>query len=196
VTSILFIRHGITEWNIKNLVQGSTDIPLGEEGRAEVGAWRLPAEYSARNWISSPLKRAQETARLLSGIEPETDARLSEMSWGAWEGRTLTDLRAELGDLMVAWEAKGLEFRGPGGESPRDVQARITPLFQELAASGRHMCAVSHKGVMRAVYALATGWDMADKPAEKMRDGCAHLFELDESGTPSVARLNIPLGPE
>ncbi|NQV55360.1 MAG: histidine phosphatase family protein [Rhodospirillales bacterium] len=192
-TSILFIRHGVTEWNVKNLVQGSTDIPLGEEGRAEVRAWQLPPEFNDFVWMSSPLKRAIETATILSGGAPETDPRLSEMCWGTWEGRTLKDLRVELGDLMVAWEAKGLDFHGPDGESPRDVQSRIKPLFQEFAKNKRDICAVSHKGVMRAVYALAIGWDMADKPPVKMLDGCAHLFELDETGAPSVAQLNIPL---
>ncbi|MAF47022.1 MAG: histidine phosphatase family protein [Rhodospirillales bacterium] len=196
MSSIAFIRHGITDWNIQGLVQGSTDIPLGEEGRAEIAAWRVPPEFGGFDWLSSPLRRAQETAATLSGMTPPTDARLAEMAWGSWEGRTLEDLRAELGDLMVAWEAKGLDFQGPGGESPRHVQARLGPLFKEIAATGRDVIAVTHKGVMRAAYAMAIGWDMADKPPDKMHEGCMHLFNLGGDGAPSVARLNIPLVPE
>ena len=196
MSSIGFIRHGITDWNIKGLVQGSTDVPLGEEGRAEIAAWRVPPEFAGFEWLSSPLQRAQETACTVSGMTPPTDTRLAEMAWGTWEGWTLEALRAELGDLMVAWEAKGLDFHGPGGESPREVQTRIGPLFGEIAAAGRDVLAVTHKGVMRAVHAMATGWDMTDKEPEKMRQGCMHLFDLDASGAPSVARLNIPLVPE
>jgi broad specificity phosphatase PhoE len=196
VSSIGFIRHGITDWNIQGLVQGSTDIPLGEEGRAEIAAWCVPSEFAGFEWLSSPLQRARETAAKVSGKTPPTDARLAEMAWGSWEGWTLDALRAELGDLMVAWEAKGLDFHGPGGESPRDVQVRIGPLFEEIAAAGRDVIAVSHKGVMRAVHAMATGWDMTDKAPDKLLEGCLHLFELDGAGAPSVARLNIPLVPE
>jgi len=196
VSSIGFLRHGVTDWNIKGLVQGSTDVPLGENGRAEVAAWRVPEEFSDYEWMSSPLSRAMETAEVVSGIKPPTDARLAEMSWGIWEGWTLDKLRGELGDLMVAWEAKGLDFHGPGGESPRDVQVRIAPLLEEIAAGGREVLAVSHKGVMRAVHAMATNWDMTDKAPEKLREGCMHLFHLGEGGRPSVARLNVALVPE
>lgn len=196
MSSIGFIRHGITDWNIQGLVQGSTDIPLGEQGRAEIAAWRVPPEFAGFDWLSSPLQRAQETARTVSGLTPPTDARLAEMAWGAWEGWTLDALRAELGDLLVAWEAKGLDFHSPGGESPRDVQVRIAPLFKEIAGAGRDVLAVTHKGVMRAVQAMATGWDMTDKAPEKLREGCMHLFDLGAGGVPSVARLNIPLVPE
>jgi len=196
VSSIGFIRHGITDWNIQGLVQGSTDVPLGDEGRAEIAAWRVPPEFAGFEWLSSPLQRAEETARIVSGLTPPTDARLAEMAWGTWEGWTLVALRAELGDLMVAWEAKGLDFHGPGGESPRDVQARIAPLFEEISGAGRNVLAVSHKGVMRAVQAMATGWDMTDKAPENLREGCMHHFELGAGGVPTVARLNIPLVPE
>ena len=99
-----------------------------------------------------------------------------ETDWGVWEGRTLTDLRAELGDLMAAWEARGLDFRAPEGESPRDVQDRLRPWLTETATRSHPTGAVAHKGVIRAIYALATGWDMTDKPAHELLDGCAHRF--------------------
>ncbi len=113
------------------------------------------------------------------------------MDWGEWEGRSLSDLRAELGAAMAENEARGLDFRPTGGESPRDVQKRLKPLLAGLTAP---TIAVTHKGVLRALYALATGWTMQEKPPEKLRNGCAHLFEVSAEGRPSVAELNIPLG--
>ena len=193
MTLVAFIRHGDTEWNRRGLIQGSTDIGLDAEGRAMVGTWRVPPEFDGFDWLSSPLQRALETARILSGREPATDARLSEMCWGGWEGRTIPDLRAELGNLMRAWEARGLDFCGPGGESPRDVQRRLQGLFADLARAGTPVAAVTHRGVIRAAYALATGWDMASRPAERLRDDCAHVFALDADAQPSVHALNIPL---
>jgi probable phosphoglycerate mutase len=194
VTRIAFIRHGETDWNITGKVQGHTDVPLGATGIAEVEGWALPEEFADFAWIASPLRRAAETARLLIGDTP-TDPRLQEMDWGAWEGRTIPDLRAELGPLMAAWEAEGLDFKAPRGESPRDVQARMAPFLVEIAGARRDTVAVTHRGVIRAIYAMAVGWDMKVKPADKILDGCVHLFALELDGTPRVERLNIPLTP-
>ena len=155
-----------------------------------MAGWSLPDEFLAYNWIASPLQRALRTAELLRGQAVATDDRLREMAWGEWEGKILAELRAELGDLMVAWEAKGLDFRGPGGESPREVQERVRPLLSELAAGGTDTVAVCHKGVIRALYAIAVNWDMKDKPPHRLLDGCAQIFELDGSGLPHVSDLN------
>ena len=78
-----------------------------------------------------------ETAVLL-GLNPQPEPRLIEMAWGAWEGRRLSELRAELGDLMRENEERGLDFRPPDGESPRDVQNRVRPLLAEIAASDEY----------------------------------------------------------
>jgi len=189
---LILVRHGPTAWNRDGLVQGRTDVPLSDEGRAEVSRWRLREAWGGHAWWSSPLSRARETADIL-GLSPVVDPRLAEMDWGPWEGRRLDDLRAELGDLMRAWEAKGLDFRAPGGESPRDVQARLKPLFAEIAAAGRPAGAVCHRGVIRAAYAWAVGWDMTGKPPHKLKDGCAHRFALGPDGRPEVVELNVAL---
>ena len=94
---------------------------------------------------------------------------------------------------MAEAEARGLDFRPPGGESPREVQRRLLPLLESLAAAGRPTIAVSHKGVIRALYALASGWDMSDQPQETLREPCAHRFLLDPRGVPALDKLNQPL---
>ncbi len=133
----------------------------------------------------------------MGAADPRLEDALVEMSWGAWEGRRLSELREELGDAMAANEARGLDFRPPGGESPREVQARLEPWLREIAGDDDTVnIAVAHKGVIRALYALAAGWDMTGKPPEKLRDGCGHLFEIDENGRVEVTRLNVPLAPE
>jgi probable phosphoglycerate mutase len=115
------------------------------------------------------------------------------MDWGEWEGQTLAELRQSLGAEMTAEEAKGLDFRPPGGESPHDVQARIRPLLAEIASEGCDTAVVTHKGVIRAVFALATGWDMRGKPPCRLSWSAAHLFRLDPYGHPSIDHLNILL---
>jgi len=190
LSQVLVIRHGRTEWNAAGRIQGRADPPLSSAGRAGVACWRLPAGWLRAPCLASPLLRAIETARLL-GLEPQPEPRLIEMDWGGWEGRRLAELRAELGDTMRRNEAAGLDFRPPGGESPRDVQARLLPLLASLAGP---TILVTHKGVLRALYALASGWDMRQDPPDKLRDGCAHIFTAAADGPVSVDALNLPLG--
>ena len=180
MTPLLLIRHGRTEWNEAGRTQGQKDSPLTAAARAEVAAWRLPAGFETADWIVSPLGRARETAALLDHAGARVEPCLAEMSWGNWEGRRLTELRAELGDAMAELEASGLAFRPPGGESPRDLQARLQPLLLRLAAAGRPTVAVTHKGVIRATYALAVGWDMKGPPPVKLRNDVAQEFLKDQ----------------
>ncbi len=200
MTPLVLIRHGATQWNLDGRIQGHADPPLAPEGRAAVSAWRLPPEMAGAGdrdwtWLTSPLARARETAALLRATPATVEPALIEMDWGAWEGRRLSELRAEEGAAVTAAEARGLDFQPPGGESPRQVQARLEPLLSRLAAAGRPTAAVAHKGVIRALYARASGWDMTGRPPVKLRDACAQCFLLDPEGAPETGQLNLPLAP-
>lgn len=189
MTRLLVIRHGETDWNAAGLIQGRTDRPLSPLGRAALVGARLPSDWVETPCLSSPLHRALDTAKLL-GLAPRPEPRLIEMAWGKWEGQRLDELRKALGAAMTENEAKGLDFRPPGGESPREVQARLQPLLAEIDAP---TIFVTHKGVLRALFALATGWTMKEKPPQKLLDGRAHAFEVSASGAPTVTELNIVL---
>jgi broad specificity phosphatase PhoE len=189
VTLIAFIRHMPTVWNAEGRLQGQHDTPLDI---ARMPNWRLPPELAGCRFLASPLLRCRMTAERL-GVTPQIDPRLTEMTWGEWEGFTLPELRDSFGGTLDELEAQGLDFRAPGGESPRDVQARVKPLLAEIAAAGIPTAAVTHKGVIRSVLALATGWDMLGKPPYRLSWSAAHMFQVDEAGQPTVERLNIPL---
>ena len=193
MTPLALIRHGPTEWNRLGRIQGQTDVPLDARGREAVAAWTTPPVLEGYRWVASPLSRAVETARIL-GAEPDLEPSLVEMDWGRWEGLRIEDLRAELGRDMADNESRGLDFRPPDGESPRDVQRRIAPWLATVAATGQATAAVTHKGVIRAVYALASGWDMTDKPPEKLNDDAVHHFLIDGDRALLIDRLNVPLG--
>lgn len=167
-------------------------MPIADSSRAELHERRLPDFVAAFDALSSPLRRCRETATLLR-LAPVIDPRLIEMDWGTFEGHTLADLRAKFGLDLLSNEARGLDFRPPDGESPRDVQYRIDPLLAELAAAGRPTIAVTHRGVIRAVYARATGWDMKSTPAHELDLYTLHVFRLAPDGAPSIERMNVPL---
>ncbi|HEV2677718.1 MAG TPA: histidine phosphatase family protein [Aliidongia sp.] len=192
MTRFAVMRHAPTEWNDSRRLQGRSDPPLSAAGRTLAAQWRLPDAVAGFHWLASPLRRAIETAEVLA-IRPTVEPMLIEMAWGRWEGRTLADLRAADPPGMAAAEAAGLDLQPPDGESPRAVQHRLRPLLVRLAAEGRPTGAVTHKGVLRALLALATGWDMRDKAPVTLRPATIHLFELDAAGSPHLVQANIGL---
>jgi probable phosphoglycerate mutase len=67
----------------------------------------------------------------------------------------------------------------------------VQPWLQEVAAAGAPTLAVTHRGVIRAVLAAASGWDMRGAPPAKLDWQAVHLFVLDARGKPRVERLNV-----
>ena len=197
MTRLVLIRHAATAWNAAHRVQGRADVPLSAEGRAEAARWRLPADLARADarWVTSPLGRARETAALMGARHAAVEPRLIEMDWGDWEGARLADLRARHGASMTANEARGLDFRPEGGESPREVQARLVPWLVEMATRGGVVVAVTHKGVIRALLARATGWDMIGRAPSRIERGRAHLLDLADGGGLAVAQLDLALAP-
>ena len=141
--------------------------------------------------VTSPLARCVQTAALIGAPDAQREPRLVEMDWGAWEGESLAALRERLGDEMRENEARGLDFTPPGGESPRMVLWRVQGWLAEIAGAGTATLAITHRGVIRAVFAEASGWDMRGKPPAKLDWDAVHLFSLDRHGTPSIERLNV-----
>ena len=189
MAALAVMRHGITEANMAKRLLGRADEPLSEEGRRLVLRYRLPPELSGFAPLSSPLIRARETAALL-GLAAAIEPALIEMDWGAWQGRTIGELRQEYGEAFADEERRGLDLTPPGGESPREVQARLMPWLESLRGP---TLAITHKGVMRALYALATGWTMREREPDTLERHAVHLFCVGVGGCLTVERLNLAL---
>jgi broad specificity phosphatase PhoE len=186
--ALALLRHGDTAWSAEGRIQGRTDVPLSDAGRDALRGFQLPAECRGMRVVCSPLARCVETAALISRASSERDARIAEMSWGAWEGRRLADLRAELGPAMEDNEARGWDFRPQGGESPREVLERVRTWLAELREP---TLAITHRGVIRAIFAAACGWNLCGKPPAKLDWSALHLFRVSASGMPMIDRLNV-----
>ena len=193
MTRLVMIRHATTAWNEARRLQGRTDIALSAKGRAEVAGWRLPPEFADGRWVSSPLLRAVQTARALGAWKLSCEPRLVEMNWGEWEGRTLDELRLNDPQYMTEVEARGLDFSAPGGESPRQLQERLAPWLCEIAAEKGTVISVCHKGIVRALFARAVGWDLLGRPPIKFDWNASQEFCLDADGRPSLERSNVSL---
>ena len=188
---VAFLRHGRTAWNDAGRMQGRADMGLSEAGRAQVRRWKLPGSLAQARVVASPLARARETAALIAAGGFSTDEGLVEMDWGDWEGETLTTLRTRGGAAYEANSARGLDFRPPRGESPRDVQQRIAGWLSAKATVPHDVVAVTHQGVIRTVLALISGWDMTGKPPVRLADDVVHLVEI--GGSVLSATWNVPL---
>lgn len=185
---LAMLRHGDTAWSAEGRIQGRSDPPLTDEARERLRRFSLPKRCEGMRIVTSPLARCVETAALIGAPRAEREPRIAEMSWGAWEGKRLADLRAQLGAQMSENEARGWDFRPIGGESPREVLARVRSWLAELTVP---TLAVTHRGVIRAVYARAAGWDLRGKPPVKLAWDALHIFRVGEKGETAVESLNV-----
>ncbi|SFL02364.1 histidine phosphatase family protein [Shimia haliotis] len=185
------LRHGHTSWNRAGQIQGSTDIPLDDQARADLGGFRLPADWQDVDIYSSPLGRAAETAEIVTGRAATTVDAITEMDWGDWEGRKGIDLKADPANGFRDIEQWGWDYRPPNGESPRDVWERIEPWLFGLT---RDSLAVCHIGIMRMVLAKAHGWDFDGPAPFAVKRNRLFVVELDAGtvrvATPDIVRLD------
>ncbi|PKO49514.1 MAG: phosphoglycerate mutase [Betaproteobacteria bacterium HGW-Betaproteobacteria-21] len=126
---------------------GQTDVGLAESAVDVAARLRplLPGRFALH---ASPLSRARLLAEALG--TPQIDARLQEMSFGEWEGRRFD----ELGTAIDAWADDPLGFRAPGGESARELSARVLPWLAEVrsaAADDLPVVTVAHGGPLRVI---------------------------------------------
>jgi alpha-ribazole phosphatase len=125
---------------------GQCDVGLAEPVSEVAARLRplLPAAYALH---ASPLVRARLLAEALG--TPLLDPRLMEMSFGEWEGRSFADI----GTAIDAWAADPLGFSAPGGESARDMSARVLRWLDELlsTASSGPCVVVAHGGPLRVL---------------------------------------------
>ena len=170
----LILRHGETDWNTVNRIQGPSDVPLNARGieQAKDLAKRLssePIDYL----FSSPLSRALDTAKEVArcrDVPVQTDHRLIELSQGSWNGRLVADLRKE-SELHRKWSKNPSGITPPGGESLSDVFTRVHEFLVEKTEDLEGKIAiVSHKVIGALIRIML----------EKSRGAQAPLTAIDE----------------
>jgi len=126
---IYVVRHGQTDWNAERRLQGQKDIPLNAIGRAQ--AWQngidlaeiLKVEAIPFDFVASPLARTRATMEImreamgLPSKDYRTDERLVEVSFGAWEGFTIKELKATARDRITERNLNKWDFIPPGDDA-------------------------------------------------------------------------------
>jgi probable phosphoglycerate mutase len=162
---IYFVRHGETDFNIAHRLQGRYETSINARGREQARHCagvlsdlfaRDRREAADHAYVASPLRRARETMEIVRaalGLEAAgyaVDERLLEISYGEWEGLTLPEISARDPKRLAAREQDKWGFRPPGGESYRDVAARVAAWY---ATASRDTVIAAHGGIARALIA-------------------------------------------
>ncbi len=155
---VFVIRHGKTEWNIKGLLQGSTNIPLSDFGvlQAKQVLKKLENEH-IDICISSPLDRALDTARIIcdNKIDIIIDDRLVERRLGNLEGKP-----SVLYDSKMYWNYE-LNSSNENVESIQDMFSRITSFYDYLKTNykDKNVLIVTHGAIVRTLNFMFKGYD-------------------------------------
>ncbi len=156
--TIYLVRHGRTDWNEKNLVQGHTDIPLNTEGERE--AEELAKELNSLKFdkvFSSDLLRARKTAEIIAKehkLAVVTTEILRERNFGYLEGQPNEKAREIQRIISSLEESKRFSYKHhPTMESDGEVVARFLTFLREMAVSyrGKNILVVTHGGGIRTL---------------------------------------------
>lgn len=156
--TLLLVRHGETTGESSIRLNGSTDVPLSDLGRAQMAAVRVHlAAFDVRDVLTTPLSRARESARIaLPAFEPVTVPELREIDFGAWERLTYAEVRERDPERYAEMLLGQPEFRFPEGESREGFSTRVAgavhtwigttaPRFDGIRV------VVAHKGTVKAI---------------------------------------------
>ena len=191
MTHLVLVRHGETAWNRAGRIQGRSDIPLNETGRAQ--AREAGRRLAAEHWdviAASPLSRAYETAAIIGseiGIaEIEVVADLVERNYGEAEGLTGTEIDARFGGAIDRGAVDGRESRD-------EVLARVHPALLALAAEhpGASVLVVTHGGVIGSLVRDATRWAWPERGAV-IANGSEHRFAVRDGEIDLVEFNGLP----
>lgn len=153
MSRVYLIRHGATRANEGHLYCGSTDLPLSEQGAAALGQLRY--EIDAARYVTSGMKRTNETLRLLFGNVPfRENPAFREVDFGAFEMRGYEELKND--PAYQNWlTGDNEENVPPGGESGAEMKARVLPAFAALSSLPGDTVLVTHGGVIAAIMEAA-----------------------------------------
>ncbi len=161
-TRVVVVRHGETDWNVEQRVQGQLDVPLNDRGRRQ--AERLAealAEEGLAALYSSDLSRAAETAAAVgrrAGLPVLHAPGLRERAFGHLEGLTWREIEQHHPEAAQRWRRRDPAFGPGGGEVLADFYARCVAAAAELAGrhAGQTIALVAHGGVLDCLYRAAT----------------------------------------
>jgi 2,3-bisphosphoglycerate-dependent phosphoglycerate mutase len=193
---LVLVRHGQSDWNLKNLFTGWRDIDLTEKGVAEAheAGRKLKAQGIKFDVaFTSALIRAQRTLDLMlqemgqTGIPVFKDQALNERDYGDLSGLNKDDARKKWGEEQVHIWRRSYDVAPPGGESLRDTAARVLPYYiQEIlprVLRGERVLVAAHGNSLRALVMVLEKLDKQNILKREIGTGVPIIYRLDADST-------------
>ncbi len=194
--TLVLVRHGQSEWNLKNLFTGWRDVDLSEQGVKEAKA--AGEKLAARGFqfsiaFTSALLRAQRTCQMIldavgqPGLETVKDQALNERDYGDLNGLNKDDARRKWGEEQVHVWRRSYAVPPPGGESLKDTGARVWPyylhLMQPHVLRGETVLVSAHGNSLRALIMAIEGISGDDIVNLELGTGVPMIYRLKADST-------------
>lgn len=199
---LVLVRHGQSEWNLKNLFTGWKDPGLTEKGVAEAKA---AGERLKRKGLkfdiayTSVLKRAQHTLDLMlaelgqTGLETVRDQALNERDYGDLTGLNKDEARKKWGEEQVLIWRRSYDVPPPGGESLKDTLARALPYYmrhvQPHVLSGKSVLVAAHGNSLRALIMAIEGLTPEQILKRELETGVPVFYRLKADSRPESVEI-------
>jgi broad specificity phosphatase PhoE len=193
---VYLVRHGQTDFNLKNIVQGSgVDTDLNELGRRQANAfYETYRNIPFDKVYTSALKRSQQSVQRFidSGIPHDALVGLNEISWGTKEGHRVTPQEDQYYHYMLQqWQLGATNLRIEGGESPDDVVKRMKPAMEYIMRHDheQNILICMHGRAIRILLCYLLNYPLRCMDMFEHQNLC--LYALNYSGTMfSIERYN------
>jgi len=193
---LVLVRHGQSEWNLKNLFTGWHDVALTEQGVAEAhkaGKALKDLGYSFDIAYTSDLRRAQDTLSIIldelgqADLSVVKDQKLNERDYGDLTGLNKDDARARFGEEQVHVWRRSFDVPPPGGESLKDTAARVLPYYEDTikpkVLGGERVLVAAHGNSLRALIMELEGLWGEEIVQRELATGVPIIYRLNEDGS-------------
>jgi 2,3-bisphosphoglycerate-dependent phosphoglycerate mutase len=193
---LVLVRHGQSEWNLKNLFTGWKDVDLTDKGveEARAAGRKLKSQGLAFDIAyTSSLKRAQRTLALMleemgqQDLPIVRDRALNERDYGDLVGLNKDDARKKWGDEQVHVWRRSYDVAPPGGESLRDTLARALPYYvreiQPRVLRGERVLVAAHGNSLRALIMVLEGHTTESILKRELGTGVPMIYRLNADST-------------
>jgi 2,3-bisphosphoglycerate-dependent phosphoglycerate mutase len=200
--TLVLVRHGQSEWNLKNLFTGWKDPALTEKGIGEARAagQRLKAKGLKFDiCFTSALSRAQNTLKLIleemgqTGLPETRDQALNERDYGELTGLNKDDARKKWGEEQVHIWRRSYDVPPPGGESLKDTLARSLPYYvhtiQPHVLDGKTVLVAAHGNSLRSLIMAIEGLTPEQILKRELETGVPVVYRLKPNSTPASVEV-------
>ncbi|WP_144753665.1 2,3-bisphosphoglycerate-dependent phosphoglycerate mutase [Bartonella saheliensis] len=203
--TLVLIRHGQSEWNLKNLFTGWKDPDLTEKGHAEAIAAGKKLKESGLKFdiaYTSALQRAQKTAQHIleqmgqSNLEVIKNSALNERNYGDLSGLNKDEVRQQWGQEQVQMWRRSYTIAPPNGESLRDTGARIWPYYlyhiQPHILRSQTVLIAAHGNSLRALIMALEGLTSEQIISQELATGIPILYTFNPDSTIASKTIITP----